>query len=572
MNVLRHSTVLSLLIAALTASCSQVRFERGPYAIRALEVVYSAQEDVTFFTWRLRQDARLDRVSFELWQDGDFMPIELDQAPFPAEPWKCGAFWCFQYQVPGEYELPDEFPSPMRSEHVDQGLFMGAPERTRRVQKSFDIDPIGLGHNERIDPNRFDWFAENGIQFRRDYQWQFSRWNGEACAAPDAEGWRAMTEPVEVAHEWTDRAVVNAGICFDVRPDRTDAGGAVRQVFLVPSAETTFETQAYVPPREDAPIVWGMLLDLEIPNEDRCRQVKGRIIDLVEGAIKRRGTPRKLGIYTPTDPETGEELGGCDQAPVRDYPLERMLRDAKTAQSEESPTEVKVLWVFVNNIELPPPQRVMDQLELFGLALLVGGGELGGDLQDQLPPDVGMIPEEDLGELADLAVPAYTWAIGSNVFMGLFPWNVTTGWRPVEDETLAADIKSVAKRTLPFSTMLHEPTTDVEIHVPTAAETRPLFFKTCSATPLPLDAVGVTPGMPGYGPADTVPWPEFDDVPPYYRLSLDPQILVPNADYLRRRVEVVVEVCTAFCDGPFRTRGGQDYLGWRNIGVCQWNE
>jgi hypothetical protein len=553
----------------MASSCSQIQFERGPYAIRALEVVYSAQEDVTFFSWKLRQDARLDRVDFELWQDGDFVPIELEQAPFPARPWECGKHWCFQYQVPGKYELPEEHPSPMRSEHVDQGLFMGAPERSWRVEETFDINPIGLGHNEKIDPNRFDWFAENDIPFRRDYEWQFSDWDGDECAEPRSEEWRAMDEPVEVAHAWTERAVIDSWICFNVRPIRTDEAGALRQARMVPSAETTFETQSYVPPKEKAPIVWGMLIDLEIPNETRCRQVKGRIIDIVEAAIESRGEAQKLGIYTPTDPETGDELGGCDQAPVREYPFERMLRDAKTAESEKAPTEMKVLWVFANNIELPPPQRVLDQLDLFGLALLAGGADLGGgEFGDEIPIDPEMLPEE----YADLVVPAHTWAIGSNVFMGLFPWNVTTGWRPVEDETLAADINSVTKRTLPFATMLHEPETNVEIHVPAEAESRPLYFKTCSSTPLPLDAIGITELSPEYGPIDTIPWPEFDDVAPYYRVSLDPQKLVPASAYVRRRMEVVVEVCTAFCDGPFRTRGGIDYNGWRDIGVCQWTE
>jgi hypothetical protein len=559
--------VAAFAVVAL-GSCSSVRFERGPYAIRALEVVYSAQEDLTFFSWRLREDARLDRVEFELFDDGDFVPIELEEAPFPADPYRCGKFWCFQYQVPGEYQVPEEYPSPMRSVHDDQGVFMGSPERSHRVETTFGIDPIGLDQNEAIDPNRFDWFADNGIRFRRDYEWQFTDWEDNACAEPSAGQWQPMVNPVDVSHAWTDRAVAGTGICFNARPLRADADGAVVQAFMVPSAETTFETQSYVPPRQNSPIVWGMLVDLEIPNETRCRQVKGRIIDIVEAAIEARGDAQKLGIYTPTDPETGEELGGCDQAPERDYPFEQMLRDAKTVQSEEAPTEVKVMWVFVNNIELPPPERVLEQLQLFGLALALGGGDLG----EELPPGVDMIPDEELGEFADLAVPAYTWAIGSNVFMNLFPWNVTTGWRPVEDKTLTADVKSVAKRTLPFATMLHEPMTEVEIQRPAEAESRPLYFKTCSATPVPLDAVGVIPGQPQYGPADTIPWPEFDDYPPYYRVTLEEQRLVPRTAYIRRRLEVVVEVCTAFCDGPFRTRGGEDYTNWRGIGVCRWSE
>lgn len=553
----RPRTIALAALLAVATSCAAIQFERGPYAIRDLEVIYSDQEDVTFLSWRLRGDALLNRVEFEIWAEDMYLPIDLGDTLFPAEPERCGEHWCFQYQVAGEYELPAEG-SPLRSIHEDDGVFMGPAERFRRVQRTFDIDPLGLGHNEEIDPGRFDWFAENEVFLRRDYEWQFTAvTNG--CEAPDESAWAPMGNPVEVDHIWTDQAVTT-GICFSARPDRRDVGGIVRQDFLVPSAETTWEEQAYVPPKVASPIVWGLMLDLEIPNESRCSQVKGRLIDIIERAIAARGDSVKLGIYTPTDPETGDELGGCDQASERDYPLERMLRDAATAKAEAQPEEIRVMWIFANNIELPPSERILEQLELFGFALLVG--EAGGE---------GPVPfPDDETDLLENSTRAYTWAIGSNVFMGLFPWDTTTPWRPVEDQTLAADVKAVAKSTLPFLTMRHVDETQVDLRPPARADARPLYFKVCDSTPDPVEAIGIEPGGAYFQMGDTIPWPEFDDTLPYYLVFLEPQLLVPRSKYVRRREEVVVEVCTAFCDGPFRTRGGDDFAGWRSRGNCQW--
>lgn len=556
--------LLPILLALLIGACANIRFERGPYAIRGLEVVYSDQEGLTFLSWRVRKDAKLSLVEFELWLDGEYQTLDLADAPFPAEPQDCGDTWCFQYQVEGEYEGPDL--SPMRSVHRDDGVFMGPAERQRRVLTTFATDPIALGKNDAIDPRRFDWFAENAVPLERPYEWQFTTWKDGACDDPTA-GWRTSSNPIDVDRSWVEDGA--DGVCFHLRPTRQDKPSVWHTDVLVPSAETAFEAQRYAPARIDAPIVWGMLLDLEVPDATRCTRVKGRVIDMVEGAIAARGDDIKLGIYTPVDSETGDELTGCDQASSRDYPLEKMLADAQAARAELEPEQTRVLWIFVNNIELPPSERILEQLQLFGLALV-----LGGEFDPDDPPEgVEDIPVGGLGDVGvgALGTEGYAWAIGSNVFMGLLPWDITTPWRPVEDETFLADIRSVAKNTLPFSTQQHETNTEVAITAPRDADSRPLHFKLCDASPFPLTSIGVIGGRPQYDPLATVPWPEFDDDPPYYTVELPPQVLVENARFARRTEQVIVEVCTAFCDGPFRNRGGEDFPAWRGRSICQWS-
>lgn len=552
---------------AILASCANIRFEYGPYAIRDLEVVYSSQEDVTFLSWRLRHDAKLDLVEFELLVDGDYVEVDLAASPFAAEPWACGEDWCFQYQLLGEY-VPEADQSPLRSVHRDEGIFMGPAPRVRRIQRSFDTDPIALGHNDAIDPRRFDWFERNEVPLRRAWQWQFSHREG-ACLDPVPDAWLPAADPIAVDRAWTGVGG-EFGLCFHLRPVRADGDAVWATDMLVPSAETAFETQRYVPARVNAPVVWGMLLDLEIPDPTRCTQVKGVLIDLFEAQIGARGDGQKLGIYTPTDAETGEALTGCDQATTRDYPLEQMLRDAQTARQALEPDSTRVLWVFVNNIELPPSERIQRQLELFGLALLYGEAADGGVIPGVFGEDLPAVPEED-EDLVALGTAAFTWALGSNVFMNLFPWDRATPWRPVEDETLHADIRAGARATLPFATMRHEPSTEIEITSPRQVRLRPEYFRICDATPFAVTALGIEPGQAIYPPNGAVPWPEFDDYNPYYLVDIPPQILVPRTEYARRNEQVVVEVCTAFCGGPFRNRGGQDHDSWMLGSRCQWN-
>ena len=565
--VLRNAVVLA--VALWAAGCADIRFEQGPYTIRALEVVYSEQEDMTFISWNLRHDAKLSLVSFELHTEDGWTPIRLSDAPFAADPYECTGGWCLQYQVHGEYVQSPDTVSPLRSIHRDDGVFMGPEPRVRRIRTSFQVDPIALGKNESIDPRRYDWFAENAVPLRRAWQWQFATWNDALwCDDPDTS-WKHADDPVAVDRSWTELAT-DGGICFYMRPVRADDASVWDFDTLTPSAETAFDTQRYVPARTNAPIVWGMLVDLEIPDDTRCRQVKGVLIDAVEAAMASRGNDHKLGIYAPQLADGGDELSGCDQDPNREYPLSQMLRDAEDARREILPDETRVVWIFANNIELPPSQRIVDQMELLGLALLLGDDfdldVLGNpDIVGELGDNIGV-----LGPLDDVTT-AWTWAIGSNVFMEMFPWHQTTPWRPVEDETLVADIRAAADNALPFATMQHDATTQVDI-TPVDTQIRPSHFKVCSSSPFAISAVGVNASFAAWSSDATIPWPTFDDELPYYLVEIPPQILVPKNQYRRYSQNVVMEVCTAFCDGPFRTRGGLDLLSWRNDPICQWNQ
>ncbi len=530
-------------------SCANVRFEKSPYAIRGIDVVYSRQEDATFIVWRLRESASPDRVRFELYQDGDYRPIELSEALFPAEPFPCEQFYlCFQYQLPGRYTWPEQITRPLRSIHVDEGLYAGSIPRQLEAEITFGIDPIALGRNTSIDPRRLDWFALNDIPLQRDYQWQLtpsertpyltSTVDAGECIAPDEQDWKTIRGD---AVSPDDPAWVEDPVCMAARPRRRDDLGVVRNVPFPPAPMLVAEQQDYVPREERPPIIYLYLVDTLIKSSVRCN----RAIDGITGRIDQNFGARapgavRLGVFTPLDPQFGRPNSGCEQRSDQDYPTRQMLEAIKQAAAELEPQDVRLVLVYINNVDLPPSGRVLAQLEEFLFEI---------DAIDNIFP--------------------YTYAVGSNLVLSLAEWNDSIGWQPIDNEIFIEDLKAWGDFTLPFRTMLHDPTTPVRINVPVPAETRPRRFKVCAVTPDVLTQIGLPGDVALFPPGlDNYIWPAFDD--PEYFVDLQPQILVPSSEYVRTQVSVTIESCERFCDHPYRTASGRDLTSWIDTEVCQW--
>ncbi|MFU8807361.1 MAG: hypothetical protein ACNA8W_26365, partial [Bradymonadaceae bacterium] len=391
------------------------------------------------------------------------------------------------------------------------------------------VDPIGLDNNVALDARRFDWFRDNNVPLRRDYQWQLvdADFSAEEVCADPGSSWQRMENRLTVPYAW-----VEAPRCMAARPIRADRDGALVKVPFDPSAELIAERQDYVPSEIRHPTIYGILYDMQIRNAGRCAQIMRTLEDTIDAAMKERpGDLVKVGSYTPVSPQTGEPLDGCGQVAMQDYPITQMVEDVKEAAGDFADENIRVIWIYVNNIELPPSERLLMQLIDLGVRHAFG--------------------EHDLH--------VYTWTIGSNVIMNIAPWHWTTGWRPIEDETFVADLESFPGYNVPFRTMKHTETTEVRIR-PLEQATDPLLFKVCQST-LPMTMIR-TGDRPFLRPRDVVfTWPDDDRVA--YRIDLSPQDMVPFQEYRRQINSVVIEVCERFCSNPFRSRAGQDFLDWR---------
>ena len=546
---MRHLPLLLLPLAlALLPRCAEVRFEKSPYAIRGLDVVYSAQEDVTFLAWRLKQGIDPDQVAFELrtTEEGRWQSIDLQSAPFPSPPYDCDqGYVCFQFQLPGQHDWGEE--TPLRSIQREQGIFAGSTPRYYETRQTFGIDPMALDQNAVIDPKRYDWFSEVKIPLRRDYQWQLVPGNrldyranqASRCSQAVPSAWKALAPRLSPEDTWTQ-----VPVCMVARPKRQDQPGAEVTRPFPPSAVLHAETQRYLPAEELAPAIMVPLVDLLIRSEARCARTREEILGKVAGFF--RDDSVVLETYTPVDIQSGEPFDGCRQRSDQDYPARQMIEDIKREAGGLAPRKIRVVLVYLNNVDLPPSERIAQRLF-----------ELYTELQriDNVRP--------------------YTLAVGSNLILTeSIPWDYTVGWRPIDDDVFLEDLVGWGNATMPFRTMLHDLSTQVVIDKPVPAGT-PKYFKICAVTPDTIRRVGTTGG--GSYPAQSefqrlYPWPQ-DGATVFYTLDLGVQDRVPYTEYTREPTFLVVETCEAFCDLPFRAASGTDYPSWTERGGrCQWEE
>lgn len=540
--------LLCLLPPLLSGGCADVLFERSPYALRALDIVYSDQEDMTFMVWRLRDSADPSLVRFELWQDGDYRPIALEDAPFPAEAYPCDQYYlCFQYQLPGRVTW-EEGVLPVRSIHEEEGIYGGIKPRLRRASQTFQYAPIAVDRNESIDMQRYDWFEREGIPLKRGYEYQLVLSSddygvgdaGLVCASPVEGSWGQFDDEIKLDYAW-----VEAPRCMVARPARRDGEGGVEVVLLMPpSAELVNELQEYRPPELTPPIIYVYLIDLLIRSEERCERAQREIMRTIDGQIASRAPGAiRLGPFYPQDSISGEIKDGCKQASAQDYPVQQILDVVEREAAKLLPQTVRVVIVYMNNADLPPSPRVLDQLTELGARL--------SRVRDVMP---------------------YTLAIVSNALISdENKWGWHIGWRPIDDTTFTDDMVSWGRAELPFRTTDHDNSnTPILIPTPQGARREPQAFKICASSPpfqgIQLGAEGrrVAPGFAFYR------WPQ-DDVPRYF-VDLPVQVLVPHKKYKKALASIVVEACERFCDMPFRAAGGEVFTSWSMIDRCQWED
>lgn len=533
-----------VLLCCLLLGCADIRFEHSPYAIRGLDMVYSDQEDITFLVWRLRDSADPKLVSFELYQDGAYMPITLSDALYPAKPYECGAqYICFQYQLKGRY-LPPKGVLPMRSIHASEGLYAGSEPRVHRTAQTFSALPFAIDRNHTIDPQLHDWFVQNKVPFKRDYQWQIvnssrPEYRGgavESCSSPASSSWAVLGSRLDVDYSW-----VEAPRCMAIRPKQRDDQGTIIEVPFIPSAELFSEQQDYLPQEERSPVIYAYLVDLLVRGESRCAMARSKIISAFDDVIGSRvPNATRLGAFTPLDPLTGQSTQGCRQKSNQDYPVRQILELLKTEAAKLAPQRARFVFVYMNNVDIPPSDRVLQQLL-------------------ELEGEVATVPHMEM----------YTIAVGSNIVLNLLPWDRAVGWRPISDKTLLGDIEDWGESSLPFRTMLHTRETPVRINAPVGL-VNPEFFKLCHATPDRLSQVVFGVGDVSLDPFAFLPWPESGV--PHYMIDLEDQVLVPDFEYTRLKVSVVVEACARFCTFPFRTASGVDVDNWSQAPRrCQWS-
>jgi hypothetical protein len=549
-----HAAALAGALASSLCGCSFVEFEPSPYTPRRLEVVYSTQEDVTFLSWRLRDSADLSLVRFEYWDldAEEWAPLVPSRALFPASPYPCGdGDICLQYQLKGRVLWPESAdpntPSPLRALHEDGGVFGPLDLRQRAVDVTFDVDPIAIDLNVRFDPRRYDWFAENGVPLKRSYQWRLAEsWartlentssshTDTACGAPIDTDWRPLTTPT-LPEGW-----VEEGRCLTARPLRSDSQGAEVTAPLPPSALIAARTLNYRPARLTPRAFLITLTDLNVRSASRCATLTSEIIGAVRESFNRRfpaAVRQDLGDFFPLAPIDAQRLSGCRQEPDRLYPVAELLSAVKGAVNPLAPEEVSLIFTYLNNSDDPLEGVAAAQFA----ALLV-----------------------ELNAIPNLFVYGLAIAGGS---VDALPWRRFLPWRARESSSFEDAIVNLSKSAFPLRTMDFLPgETPIVLPAPPSPSS-PLSLRLCELTPERFLSLRSGPGFESTDREGTFPWGTSD---PELFVDIPPQDRVEDSAYYDESQVVTYEACARFCDYPFRTRSGDDYLSWLSAPVCQWS-
>lgn len=98
----------------------------------------------------------------------------------------------------------------------------------------------------------------------------------------------------------------------------------------------------------DAPMVYGLIFDLHLPDATECNRIKSRLAETFRAVLL---PPGREGLEMPA-----QELSpGCRQTNFRQVSLLAYEQQLSAAESRFGAGRVKPVLIYFNNVELPPP-------------------------------------------------------------------------------------------------------------------------------------------------------------------------------------------------------------------------
>ena len=288
------SVVCALFLLLLTFGCGELHFLPSPFSPQYVELIYSEQEHLTVVRWRVDAPAPVEATRFEmLGPDNQYHPIDFDKSAFPGGVIDCGdgRGACAQYVVRGKYEIA-RTSRPVQAVHDVYGILPGGFATTRSVSTTLAMESFFHSGNDIV----FARVTKDDVGRAGPYSFprKFERtiWpTGGLCIAD--------TAPTDVMFSLLDEATgfppptpltVAGTYCVATRPIPSDEGDrAMVQVKIATLPEIQTLSQFFEPPIERSPIIYQIVLDLEIPVPDRCADVTEKIETLIDRYFKKSG-------------------------------------------------------------------------------------------------------------------------------------------------------------------------------------------------------------------------------------------------------------------------------------------
>jgi hypothetical protein len=540
--------------------CGAVEFVPSPFTPQNVDLVFSPQEDITVVRWKVSSKAPGSDLKFQLLGENGYRDIVFSQSVYPGGPSACtdGSGTCYQYVVRGQYPV-SVWKRPIQAEHAVYGVLPGpiVPQLETAKDPTLSVAALRfLPNNSMVQVQMTDQVAL-ASPYAYPRQYRRAMWPSPGvCVAPAAPDGVAFTALDASGGFPPDLPLTSDGIyCVGIVPVPSDGGNAAlaqQRVQTVPVVSDL--QQGFMPPVEQSPVIYQIILDLEIPIAERCTSALSTIESTVDTAMKMANTtamPMKLPTQNIALDKNGTDgSAGCTQqdAPMLDPDPSSLAQQVFQLISATPQTYQQFHFFFFSNLNSSLPATLNTQLN----ALFM---DLGSP-----PPGYTLDLHSYLFNPGAAAVPT-PGAPKPNWTMPVQPWQVA------DDPALAQLLNDYAQQNLPYESQLHDPNVPVPLLSPTDAMMDDGdWIKICDST-IPVTPVDTNPLVPFPGMAA---WPVMGANPPGYLVTFPPNNRIPYGQFVANNVAVDVELCTAYCKGHAFTpkSGGAAVDDWSTSYAC----
>jgi hypothetical protein len=306
-------------------------------------------------------------------------------------------------------------------------------------------------------------------------------------------------------------------------------GWVVLMSTLLPGCETYF-VDPHAPdlstlPREqvvkvrDAPVVYGLLFDLNLPNASECTRLKNQLTTAFRAALLPTG---REGMELPARDLSPD----CVQRGSREYPSFTYENDSREAVNRFGEERVRPVLLYFNNVELPLPLNL----------------------------------QRDLNQLQELSrAPAQVWALATPDALSGVRVAQSAPWTYSTDPRLTAKLEETARAQLPFLELERPPSDGFLLFTPKELSSV-REFKGCTSSRT-LSGVNFT-----YGTHAT---PVDAGRPLRFQLDIPKQSPVPRTQKLQPvTFSFSLEVCHERCERFYPALPDGELLAWNATPRC----
>jgi hypothetical protein len=330
--------------------------------------------------------------------------------------------------------------------------------------------------------------------------------------------------------------------CVGTRPIPADSGDStLLQKRIATLPQIVMGSQTYTPTVERSPIVYQIVLDLEIPVPDRCTDAIQKIEDLVQRYFGRAGVPVH---QLPTINLSADPLYPCAQSNDRVIKPTEIAQAAKQLITTLEGPHQQFTFMFFNNLDAPLPNALRNSIQ-----------QLFDALHGPSPPGYTIAP--------------YTWLfapVGVAVLtQPKLDWWAFWVWQ-APDMNFEMELAAYVEKKLPYTTQEHDPSDPVPLLDPSeVALHENEWIKICTSSP-PVLPHGILPAPHDiFAPS----WQITTADPPTYLVTLPNQITVDGSAFVEANAMITYQICTRYCDGhPFVDTAMAGQLSWKDSDRC----